>query len=104
MTRVEIFLTDKGYSGFTVRGHSGYAGSGHDIVCASVSSVVSFAASLIEESGREFTFESDEESAFVSLKLLPDKQSDLIISVMSKLLSDISADYGKFLSVTVKRC
>ncbi len=104
MTRVEVFLTDDGYTGFTVIGHSGYADAGHDIVCASVSSVVSFAASLIEETGREFTFESDEKSAFVSLKLLPDKQSDQIIYVMSELLKGISADYGKFLSVTVKRC
>ncbi len=103
MTRVEVFLTNKGYTGFTVSGHSGYAEEGSDIVCAAVSSVVSFAASLLENACDGFTFDSNPEKAFVSLKITPNQFGDPVIQTLFEQLDGIAADFGKYLSVTLKR-
>lgn len=103
MTAFTAFISDKGYTGFSVSGHSGYAAAGKDIVCAAVSSAVSLALSLIEKTGCELSLDVSDDNAYVSLELFPNEKSDLVIETLREHLESIADEYGKFLSVTVKR-
>ena len=103
MTTFTAFVGDKGYTGFSVSGHSGYAAAGRDIVCAAVSSAVSFTLSLLEKAGCELSLDVSDDNAYVGLELFPNEKSDFIIEALREHLEGIADEYGKFLSVTVKR-
>ena len=103
MTTFTAFIDDRGYNGFSVSGHSVYGEEGGDIVCAAVSSAVSLALSLLERTGCEFSLDVSDDNAHVGLELFPNEKGDLVIDALREHFEGIAQEYGKFLSVAVKR-
>ena len=77
--------------------------AGGDIVCAAVSSAVSLALSLLERTGCKFSLDVSDDNAHVGLELFPNEKGDLVIDALREHFEGIAQEYGKFLSVAVKR-
>jgi len=77
MITVTFYYKNEELVGFHSEGHAGYDDSGKDIVCAAVSALVFTTIYAIKDlTGDAFSFEEEEESAFVDFLITEEKPSD----------------------------
>lgn len=100
MIKVKVIQTGERIEGIEVSGHSGYADAGADIVCSAVSTAMFLSLGLIEKVCPKYDFTSDENNAFMNLKILESNDlTEMVLENLVESLEGISSDYADYLQV-----
>jgi len=104
MTKVKVFMSEQGISGFEITGHTGYAERGQDIVCTAISALGQTAVmGLTEVIGVSCSVEIRD--AFLACHLprvmSPElwQHSQIVLRTLAKGLTAIQAEYPDYLSI-----
>ena len=98
MTKLDFFVKDNTFVGFSCSGHSDYSKDGFDIVCAAVSTAVQFVANyLFKFHSSDITLDVDENNTEIILRCTrPFKEADMQISVLEDFAKDLKEQYPDY--------
>lgn len=98
MIRVTIHAESNLIDSFKVEGHAGYAKEGYDVVCSAVSAITQTAVlGLKAVLNRKIDYLAKE--GFLSCKLVPDSDTQIILVTMLEGLKDIKRQYPRYLNI-----
>ena len=98
MTKVDFFIKDNRFIGFSCSGHSGYDVEGYDIVCASVSTAVQFVANyLMKYHSSQILLEVDDKNCKITLRSnCLFKECHMQISILEDFAKDLKEQYPEY--------